>query len=97
MPLRCGPRARHINPSLVLVQPRNTRPYITERLLVGRKESNQTNKKSNSADPENGSSHVCVCVYPLKSGINQKNSLFYEGSGIFEEMDLRYQGGIWLC
>ena len=27
---------------LVLVQPRKTRPYITERLLVGRKELNQT-------------------------------------------------------
>ena len=37
------PLARHINPSLVLVQPRKTRPYITERLLMGRKESNQTN------------------------------------------------------
>ena len=31
-------------PSLVLVKPRKTRPYITERLLMGRKESNQTNK-----------------------------------------------------
>ena len=38
--------ARHINPSLVLVQPRKTRSYIhvTERLLMGRKESNQRNK-----------------------------------------------------
>ena len=34
--------ARHINSSLVLVQPRKTRPYITEILLMGRKESNQT-------------------------------------------------------
>ena len=42
--LRCGPWARHIYPSLVLVQPRKTRPYIAERLLMGRKESNQTNK-----------------------------------------------------
>ena len=33
-----------INPSLVLVQPRKTRPFITERLLMGRKELNQTNK-----------------------------------------------------
>ena len=33
---------KNINPSLVLVQPRKTRPYITERLLMGRKESNQT-------------------------------------------------------
>ena len=38
------PWARHINPSLVLVQLRKTRHYITERLLMGRKESNQTNK-----------------------------------------------------
>ena len=46
------PRWRHcvvslsktINPSLVLVQPKNTCPFITERLLMGRKESNQTNK-----------------------------------------------------
>ena len=31
------PRARHINPSLVLAQPRKNRPFITERLLMGRK------------------------------------------------------------
>ena len=43
------PRARHINPSLALVQPRKTRPYITERVLVGRKESNQTNKQNDSS------------------------------------------------
>ena len=36
--------SKNINPSLELVQPRKTRPYITERLLMGRKESNQTNK-----------------------------------------------------
>ena len=34
--------ARHIYPSLVLVQPGKTRPYITERLFLGLKESNQT-------------------------------------------------------
>ena len=39
--------SKNINPSLVLVQPRKTRPYITERLLMGRKESNQTNKQTN--------------------------------------------------
>ena len=38
----CVIDARHINPSLVLVQPRKTRPFITERLLMGRKELNQT-------------------------------------------------------
>ena len=31
-----------IYPSLVLVQPRKTRPCLNERLLIGRKESNQT-------------------------------------------------------
>ena len=43
------PLARHINPSLVLVQPRKTHPYVTERLLMGRKESNQTNKQHQAA------------------------------------------------
>ena len=51
-PKGCGfdPHRRHcvvslsknINPSLVLVQPRKIRPFITDRLLMGRKESNQT-------------------------------------------------------
>ena len=59
-PRGCGfePHRRHcveslgknINPSLVLVQPRKTRPFITERLLMGRNESNQTNKTY----------HICV-------------------------------------
>ena len=34
--------SKNINPSLVLVLPRKTHPFITERLLMGRKESNQT-------------------------------------------------------
>ena len=38
------PWARHINPSLVQGQPRKTHPSITERLLMGHKESYQTNK-----------------------------------------------------
>ena len=36
--------SKNINPSLVLVQPKKTCPYITERLSMGCKESNQTNK-----------------------------------------------------
>ena len=44
--LRCVLEHEH-SPSLVLVQPRKTRPFITERLLMGRKESNQTKKFSN--------------------------------------------------
>ena len=36
--------SKDINPSLVLVLPRKTCLFITESLLMGRKESNQTNK-----------------------------------------------------
>ena len=35
---------KNINPSLILVQSRKTRPFITKRLLMGLKKSNQTNK-----------------------------------------------------
>ena len=35
--LCCGPSARHIYPSLVLVQPRKIRPCLIERLLMGHK------------------------------------------------------------
>ena len=34
--------SKNNNPSLVLVQHRKTRPFITEILLIGCKESNQT-------------------------------------------------------
>ena len=34
--------SKNIDPSLVLVQPRRTRSFVTERLLMGLKESNQT-------------------------------------------------------
>ena len=33
--------SNNINPSLALIQPRKTRPYITERLLIGSTEQNQ--------------------------------------------------------
>ena len=36
------PLAKNVNPSLVLVQSRKSRPYITERLLMECKESNHT-------------------------------------------------------
>ena len=39
--------SKNKNPSLVLVQPRKICPFITERLLMGCKESNQTNKQTN--------------------------------------------------
>ena len=37
--------SKNINPSLVLVKPRKTRPFITERVLMRRNESNQTKNK----------------------------------------------------
>ena len=40
------PLARTLNSSLVQVQPKKTRPFITERFLMGRKESNQTHKNN---------------------------------------------------
>ena len=39
------PRARHINPCLVLVQRRKTHPDIAEKLLTRRYKTNQTNKQ----------------------------------------------------
>ena len=42
--------SKNIYPSLVMVQPRMTRPFITDRLLMGRKESNQTNKQTNQTE-----------------------------------------------
>ena len=35
--------SKNINPSLVLVQPRKTSPFITERSLMGCQESNKKN------------------------------------------------------
>ena len=40
--------SKNIDPSLVLVQPTKTCPFITEGLLMGRKESNQTDKQTKS-------------------------------------------------
>ena len=40
--------SKNINPSLLLVQPKKIPPFIIERVLMGRKESNQTNKSASS-------------------------------------------------
>ena len=44
--------SKDINPSLVLVQHRKTRPFITARLLMGRKESNKKKTVRNKAQKE---------------------------------------------
>ena len=66
--------SKNINPSLELVQPRKTRPFISERLLMGRKESKQTN-----IPPDilmSGSKGVGVCPWKIldPSGSLEKNS-----------------------
>ena len=38
--------SKNINPSLVLVQPRKTRPFITERLLMGQKNQIKQTKQT---------------------------------------------------
>ena len=50
--------SKNINPSLVLVQPRKTCPYITERLLMGRKESNQTKSNKSVEDKKYNESQI---------------------------------------
>ena len=56
----------NINPSIVLVQPRKTCPFITESLLMGRKESNQTNKQTKAIQHYQGLQiRVCIEKYFL--------------------------------
>ena len=58
--MRCGPRARHIYPSLELVQPRKTHLCLTERLLMRRKESNQSNKQKTFSRHSQHLSSACL-------------------------------------
>ena len=54
--------SKNINPSLVLVQPRKARPFITERLLIGRKESNKQTYHI-IYNPYNGGK--LLCTFPV--------------------------------
>ena len=71
---------KNINPSLVLVQPRKTCPFITERLLMGRKESNQTNK-TYSNWPSLHMTLVYLYVTPCVYCLNY-SYCFYKGGEI---------------
>ena len=59
--------SENINPSLVLVQPRKIRPFITERLLMGHKESNQTKNHTGSFEPRHVISNNVVCATSIGS------------------------------
>ena len=54
--------SKNINPSLVLIQPRKTRPFITERLLMGRKESSKQTYHI-IYNPHNGGK--LLCTFPV--------------------------------
>ena len=71
--------SKNINPSLVLVQPRKTPPFITERLLIGHKESYQTNRSTDAHSPgieerEGILFMVFVCVQHTLTGNGFRNS-----------------------
>ena len=53
--------SKNINPSLVLVQPKKTCPFITERLLMGREESDQTKTNKPLKRQEKNASENVVC------------------------------------
>ena len=57
--------SKNINPSLVLVQPRKTSPYITERLLIGHKESNQTKPMPMLVYQAGLQVNIVVCLHLL--------------------------------
>ena len=53
--------------SLVLVKPRKTRPYLSERLLMGREESNQTYKQTISSQNTTGFSDQVNTMQKMKN------------------------------
>ena len=85
--------SKNINPSLVLVQPRKTSPYITERLLMGRKEANQRNKASCNKDELNPVRiHQLFFLYisgVLNHSIKKTGRYMYQRKETFKATDLR--------
>ena len=77
--------SKNINLSLVLVQPGKTRPFITERLLMGRKESNQTNQHTKYAKRVNrhtffksSAKHVPVfMILEVRPKIKKKKAILF--------------------
>ena len=81
--------SKNINPSLVLVQPRKTRPFITERLLMGRKESNQT--KQNKQNKDRTLRHIIpfklngiYCSFQLGQSISNLRDVWWYFSFLFK-------------
>ena len=71
--------SKNINPSLVLVQPRKNRPYITERLLMGCKESNHIKQAWNQfivLDENKSELADIVCVLLMVETLDYLNRKF---------------------
>ena len=77
--------SKNINPSLVLVQPRKTHPFVTERLLMGRKESNQTNKQTSMTS---SNSHLFQLLHSTFNILITANSniWIYKGQELFSSI-----------
>ena len=84
--------SKSINPSLVLVQPRKTRPCLTERLLMERKESKQTNSFVLNYDVSNYVPWIfCPVLFPifindLQDNIRSSVCLLADGSVLYRSM-----------
>ena len=62
--------SKNINPSFLLVQPRKTRPFITERLLIGRKIKSNKNYNGKSGNGQ-------FLVSQLSCNINANRVVFH--------------------
>ena len=83
---------RHIYSSFVLVQRRKTRPCLTERLLMGRKKSNQT-KKSTMRGSREGAGVRTPPTSPVKmtSGYRFPKKYWYGSSLRNQEKSHNFQ------
>ena len=60
--------SKNINPSLVLVQSKKNPPFITERLLMGCKDSNQTKNCTIFPEMYDSGMRKRKCLYPQQDG-----------------------------
>ena len=83
------------NPSLVLVQSRETRPYITEKLVMGRKESNQTNKYTAFYTSNRG--FAVTTYFHYNKGYHCKAFIFetYKKIGIYLQFSTETYGHVY--
>ena len=81
-------------PSLVLVQSRKTHPFITERLLMGRKESNQTNKTPKIIIIQYLSKHIFWVLICTDTDLSLVFLTFYHTSHVLRSTHLFFSQNI---